>query len=354
MSGTDLELPATMDANPEPEGYVQTPGERQMSAREQIMARAVENRQAQIDADNAQAAIYTQEATDAGLNFPSDDEQEPAPRQEAEPPPRSAAPARDRAPAVAPVPGPQVRTINIDGNQYTVTDQQEAELVRLGLYAHQALQQYRPEPAAPPPEPEPAKPIADRDAIRDAVRKTQFSGEDDAVTAWETLINAVSTRMPRAPVVDQNGLINQAVSATQQRIRMEEAQQRIQDEYPDIASNPQLAFLANANNQAIMARNAQLGRQQSWIDIYREASQAVYDAIGKPRPGSDTQRQPALQAPSGNVVPLRGEVLERKRAAPRATQAIDLRSPAPAATRVPTGSEIVDQMRKARGQASMR
>ena len=104
----------------------------------------------------------------------------------------------------------------------------------------------------------------------------------------------------------------------------------------------------------ILERNVQLGRQQPWIDIYREASNTVYDAIGRPRPGSETDPSTALQAASANVVPIRSDVIERKRAAPRATQAIGLRAPAPVAPRLPSGSELVEQMRRQRGQSPLR
>lgn len=356
MSGTELEIPETLDANPAPEDTAQPQGERPLSPREIVMAAAVARRQEQMEADNAQAAIYSREATEAGLNFPQEEppDPEPAPRAREVPPASSLAPSQDRFAPVAPVApvqapaAPQVRTINIDGQQYTVTDQQADELIRLGMYANQAMRQYQPEPT---PEPEPPRPIVDAAAVRDVVRKLQFSGEDDAAAALTELITNV--RVPQAQPLDQNALVSRAISATTEHMRVVAAQEQIQREYADIATNPQLAFLANTNKDAILLRNQRAGIQQSWIDIYREASNNVYDAIGRPRPGTDPQ-QPALQAASGNVVPIRDNVLERKRAAPRATQAIDMRAPAPVAPRAPTGSEIVDKMRQQRGQASMR
>jgi hypothetical protein len=319
------------------------------------MARAVENRQAQIDADNAQAAIYDREATDAGLNFPADEEPpvEPAPRVEPPAVPRQErATPQDRPPAVAPVQlqpeQPQARVIEIDGQRFAVTPEQERELFRLGMYAGQALQQYRPEP---PPPPEPPRPLVDPEAVRETVRRMQYSGEEDAAAALTDLITGVISRVPQAPQVDPNALVNRAVAATREQTRLEEAQAMIRQEYPDIASNDQLAFLANANNQRLLAHYRQLGVQKPWIDIYREASNTVYDAIGKPRPGSDQRQQPGLQAPS-NTLP-RLEVLERKRATPKSLTSVDMRAPAPTTQQPRTGSEIVNQMRLARGLSSL-
>jgi hypothetical protein len=354
MSGTDIELPETMDANPEPEDHGTPPGDRPLTAREQIMARAVENRQAQIDADNAQAAIYDREATDAGLNFPPDEEQpvEPVPRVEPPVPRQERAPVQGRSPAAAPVQPldeqPQARVIEIDGQRFAITPEQERELFRLGMYAGQALQQYRPEP---PPPPEPPRPLVDPEAVRETVRRMQYSGEEDAAAALTDLITGVISRVPQAPQVDPNALVNRAVFATQEQMRIEAAKAKIQEEYPDIATNSQLARLANMNHQDLLAHYQRLGVQKPWLDMYREASQAVYDAIGKPRPGSDPRTQPVLQAPS-NALP-RQEVLERKRATPKSLTSVDMRAPPPTNQQPRTGSEIVNQMRLSRGLSSL-
>ena len=351
MSGTEIELPVTMDANPPPEDRGPVEGVR--TPRDDIMATIAARREEQIARDNAQAAIYDREATEAGLNYP-EDEPEPQPepvRREVSSPVRGDSAVPTPPVQVSP-PQPQVRTLVVDGQHIAVTEDQAERLIRLGMLANTALHQYQQQPVDVPP-PLPEQPVVDNEAIREAVRKIQYGGEDDAATALTELIHGVVARnVPRGPAIDPSAIVHQAVTAAQEQARVAQAQEIIRQEYPDLQSNPQLGFLANTNANIIRDHAIRTGVQKSWLDIYREASNAVYDAIGRPRPGSAPDQPSALQAAPGNVI--RPDVLERKRAAPRATQAIDMRSPAPAAPRPRTGSELVEEMRKARGQASMR
>jgi hypothetical protein len=352
MSGTELDLPQTMDANPAPEDEVAQSGDRPLTARELIMQKAVANREASIAHDNAQAAIYSQEATEAGLNFePDDPDPVPEPAARDVPPP---AQVRQATHPAAPVPVPQapsLRTLDWQGQQYTVTDDQMAELARLGMTTNVALHQYQ-QPPAETRAPEPPKPIVDPDMVRETVRKIQYGGEDDATQALADFVTNVVSRVPQSPQIDPTAIVNRAVAESRAQAQLAMDAETIRQEYRDIFEHPQREFLAKINVDAIRQRNAATGARQSDLDIYREAGNMVRDAMGQPRPGSE-QIPPALQAAS-NVVPLRQDVIERKRAAPRATQAIDMRSPAPVATRPPTGSEIVERMRQARGQSSMR
>lgn len=351
---TSFEVPETLDANPAPEDV--SPADRPLSPREQIMAGIVARREAQIEADNAQATIYDREATENGLNFQQDDP-DPEPVTEAAPASRE---PTGRQPVSTPVPvptvptQPQLRAVNIGGQEHYVTNEQADELIRLGMMANVALHQYQQQPTTVQPtrQPDPPRPLIDEARIRDTVKQMQYGGEDAAVEAFTGLVTDLMGRVPQQ--VDPNAIIHQAVSVAQQQARLEAEGVIVRQEYADIFANPQLTMLAKLNVDAIRQRNMATGRAQPDLDIYREAGNAVYDALGRSRPGSEVINPPALQAASGNVVPIRQDVIERKRNAPRATQPIDMRAPSPSAPRVPTTSEVIDQMRKARGQPSMR
>lgn len=374
MSGVTLEIPETLDANPSPEEETASPGERRPSARDKIMSEIAEKRMRQMDLENAQAAIYDREATEAGLNFPVDEPeeviQEPLPEPAArQAPQRHVAQPVEAIPTPAPVPGPvaqpsQVRTILVDGHQYSVTQEQADQLASLGMLANMALHSYQqqPEPHRQPEAvPTVARPVIDPETIRDTVKKIQYGGEDDAAAALTGLIThvlAVAPPPPQTQQIDTNAIVQRAVSMAQQQARLEADTGRIQHEYPEIFVDPQRQMLANLNVTAIRQRNMRLGQQQSELDIYREAGNAVYDALGKPRPGSELSQsviepvnEPAHQSASNVVTirPDRGDIIERKRSAPRPTQTIDTRAPSPATPRPPTGSEIVANMRRARG-----
>jgi len=352
MSDTQFDVLTTMDANPIPDGgHVQTEAERKLSPREQIVEAAVARRQAQIDADNAQAMIYDREATEAGLNFSKDDP-EPEPAEPLAASPRREAPAQDRTRTpVVPVPTqvrPEIRTFQIDGHEIALTAAQEAELVRMGLLANQAIHQYQAQPREEP-KPEPVKPIVDENAVREAVRKLQFAGEDEAVSAFSTLIQNTVANVPRESV-DQNALVARAVSEATAQARAQAQLQSdallLQQEFSDIFAHPQRKLLASMNVEAIRQRDQMTGARRPDIEVYREAGLAVREAMGLPAP-REAPTPPQTQS-------SRSDVLERKRAAPRPTQPIDMRAPAPQVARPMSASEIVDRMRQSRGQASMR
>ncbi len=344
MSDTVIELPQTMDANPGPEDAA--PGERQKSAREVMMESIAARAQEVREAEMRQGDVYDEEARHAGLAFPPEEpEVEPAPVRETAPEPQQAAP--QPTPPPAPVVH-QPRTILLDGREYAVTDQQVEELARLGMVANAALHQYREQPQPAPPQP---APLVDPNAVRDTVRKIQFGSEDEAADALLGFTTALVSRMPVAPAIDPNQIAHRVTETVRADVQLARDKQVIQDEYADIFAHPQRTFLAKINVDAIRDRNIRTGHHQSDIDVYREAGNMVRDAMGLPQPGADAAHSPALQAAP---VVVRQDVIERKRAAPRITQTVDRRAPAPEAPRAPSNSEIVDRMRVARGLPSMR
>lgn len=346
MSGTDLEVPETLDANPPPEDVAR---ERPLTAREEIMARINARREEQIQTENAQAAIYDADAREAGLAFPEDEpeltESEPVAQvtRAGAPPPRITPSLAQSAPP-SPV-APSVRSVTIDGQQYTVTEDQADQLMRLGMMANVALHQYQQpaQPSAPPPEQ--PRSVIDDERIAETVRQMQYGGEDAAREALKSLITDVVARVP-VPQIDQNAIVARAVQEARAQSQLITDGDLIRQEYPDIFSDPQRTMLAKLNVDAIRARDVATGTRRSDLEIYREAGDAVYNALGR----SKEPPQPVRETPS----PARQDRIERKRNAPRATQPIDLRAPSPAAPRPPSGSDVVEQIRLRRGQPSMR
>jgi hypothetical protein len=343
---TELELPETMHIETEADA---PPENRQLSPRELAMQAIAKRHQEAREAELRQSDVYDQEARAAGLGLPEDEPEPPPVAVEPvaqEPVGGTPAPATQDAPVPAPAAALTLRTVDIDGQQWAVSEEQYQQLARMGLLAQRALATYQPEPVAP----EPVKPIVDPERVREAAKRIQYGNEDEAAAALTELITDVAARMPATPSIDPNAIVQRATTAAMQQAQLARDTDTIRQEYADIFENPQRTLLARMNVEAIRARNAQTGRFQPEIEIYREAGNMVRDAMGQPRPGSDVS-QPALQA--ATVAP-RTEVIERKRAAPRMTQAIDRRAPQPEMPRPPSGSEIVERMRAQRGQASMR
>ena len=350
--GVTLDIPETMNANPEPEDEAPQNPKRPLSAREQIMLRAVERANEVREQELAQAAIYDTEAREAGLTFPTDEE--PSAPVQAQEPRREAITQAPEPVQLAPAPvhaAPQIRTVMLDGMQYQVTEQQFEQLANLGMVTTKALH-YQEPPAPQPalqPMATPQRPMVDPDAVREAVKKIQYGGEDEGAEALTNLITNVISHVPQAPRIDPNQLVAQAVGEAEARARLRMESDIIRQEYADIFANPQREFLAQVNVEAIRRRNAAIGQRQPDLEIYREAGNMVRTAMGTPAPSAVIPEPRQEAAPAQQPTQNRADVLERKRNAPRPTQQVDMRAPTPQATRAPTGSEIVNRMRVARG-----
>lgn len=349
---TDLELPE--DTNLEEE-HVDT--ERQPSPRDKMMAeiaaRAEEQRQLEI----AKGLEYEQEAREAGLLLVNDETEEEPETLEAEPPRHD---ERQEEHHQEP-PRPQMRTINYEGQQLQVTEQQYDELARMGMIANAALYQYQTQAQAPQAlQPQPVQqptqhhqhPLVDPDLVSETVRKIQFGGEQEGTAALSRLVSDVVSRVPQQPAINQDQIAQQAALYAQQQAKYARDAEIIRQEYGDtIFSDQQRTMLARINVDAIKHANAAAGIYRDDLDVFREAGNRVLDALNLPRPNS--QDQTAAQAAQRAAPPPRQGIVERKRAAPKQTTQIDRRSAPPTTPRAPTASEIIDRMRQSRGQVSM-
>lgn len=365
MSDTrsDIEIPPTglLPESQVDDAHQPEEGERQRTPRELAMERIAAHAEEIRQKEFAQSAIYDQDARDAGLAFAEDEPENPEPEAHQEPLHQPTAPVA--APAAQPQQqqaAPQTFAVEVDGQILHVTPDQLVHLARMGVVANQAIHQYQQQPRQPQQQaaPKPTKPIVDESRIRETVKKIQYGNEDDAAGALTSLISDVVSRAPQAPQFDPVQIANYAANVAHQRTRLETETAIIRQEYSDLFENAVRAQAAAQQVAAIRQRNVSMGQYQSDLDVYREAGNQVRAAFGMPQPGTGTQNetQPASQAASPNiVVRSRGEVERRKREAPRSTsQVIDRRSTAPEAPRPPTMSDVVESMRKQRGQSPMR
>ena len=352
------------------------PTERPLSAREIVMQNAVRRAHEQMESELAQSTIYDTDAKALGLVYPDENEPEAAPIvavapevpavpvQKTMPVSRDPVRAAPVEQVAAPVQSSGVHTILVDGREFAVTDQQYGELARLGMVANVALHQYQSQPAQPqyqaqqpqyqPEQRQQQQPdLIDPEQVKRVVRGIQFGNEDEAAAALAEYTTMVMSKAPPQQHIDTNAIVNRAVQESRNQAQLQQDTYTIQQEYSDIFANSQRTLLAKMNVDVIRARDMQMGRRQAGIDVYREAGNMVREAMVLPSP---QQQQIQEQEPAQQVaaVVARQDVIERKREAPRRTQSIDVRVPAPQAQRAPTGSEIVDRMRAQRGQQSNR
>lgn len=349
---TEIHVPETMHISGEEEQH--PAGERKLSPRDEMMARIAAKAEERRGQEIAQGAIYDAEARERGEALPG--EYEPAVEPEPMPEPEEeSAPAlvvaEPQAPQPTPAPvAPSLHTIQLpDGRIAQVTDEQFAQLAHIGAVAGMAMMQ----PPAPPPAPvePPRQSVAlDDGKIRETVQRIQFGSPDEGAAALGGLIRDVVAQVPQPQQIDPRILEDNVARrvAAEQQMRADAA--TIQQEFPAIFADPLKRQEAHAWVEALKLRDQRLNRPRSDLDIYREAGTLVYNQHNLPRPGSE---QPAASQAAPTVQPRAG-VEERKRAAPRNTQPVDRRAPAPSAPRAPSNSDVVEWMRASRHQASMR
>lgn len=341
---TELEIPETGLIDDQPAEPVAPAPDRPQNPRDVIAAKiAARYEEQQRAAEIAYGEQLSRDAAERDAPPPAQEPPEAAPEPVAasEPAPDPAAPTQ-----APPAPEqPQLRTVMVGGQPIQVTEEQLYRLASDGAYANLALQQNR-QPAQPQPAPAPVQqPYAlDRDKAREIHHRLSYGNEEEGIAAlqeWHSLLPA-----PSAPQVDPQVIAAQAAQAAYDRIRLENDLNTIGQEFPEIFGNRSLSFAATAHLVELRQRDAMLGIQRPPIEQYREAANMVRQAF-PPAP----QSQPAVgTSPVIQAAPT-PDRLERKRAAPRQPAPVSrVASLGDDTPRAPTGSEIVNQIRKARHQ----
>src|SRR6185503_9463867 len=271
---TELEVPQTMHMDPDhnADPAPQKEGERQLTARERMMADIARHAQEHREQEEALGAEYDREARDRGEALPpSTFEREPvveaaqeheAPAVEPIEPPQVAASAAQPAPA-----HPALRHIVIDGQQIAVTDEQFAQLAQMGALAARNLTQ-QPMPAAvPEPVAPPAPSVAvDEARILQTVQNLQFGSTDEAKAALSALIQVVVRQVPQAPHIDQQRLVAEAEQRAVQRIAAEQTHALVRQEYPEIFKDQGLMALAQQRVHQLSQNALATGRRVNDLD----------------------------------------------------------------------------------------
>ena len=306
--------------------------------REEMMAKIAARAEEQRNNELALAEVYAADARErAGLDDHT--HEEPA---ASEP-----APVRVAAPSDPVADKPTLRTVTLNNGQtFNVTDEQYAQLAHMGAMAA-AQQAPVPvhQPVYQPPAPE-RRPTISAEEAKELARRISYGSDDDGAQAIQQLIERVTVP---AQQIDPAALVNEATQRIRSQMTLEQNLARINDEFPEVFGNHTLARLAAIELHDIRTRDAALGVRRDDLDSYREACNTVRNALAPKQSQSEGPKPTA--AVQAAPQPDR---LERKRAAPRqptaATRTASMASEAP---RFKTGSEIVDQMRRARAQSSM-
>lgn len=352
---TELEVPTTVQIDTPPEEGV-VAREKAVNPRDAVMAAAMKGRLRQLEAEITYGQDMLGDAQAPMENPPS---------KEAAPPLQEEAPAvitSEAPPVVAPAPSAG-RVIKVDGREIQVTDEDLIRLAQTGLSSQQryqeaarmrqeaeAMMRGMQQQPAPPQQQAVQQQVAqqqeqmlDAETAKAIARRISYGSEDEQAQAILELSQRLAQpSRPQGPSPEEIAqyAIQQAVPQAIARIQFDNNIQTIGQEFADIFNDRGLSLLtADLVNQK-RAIDAQLQRQRPDMELYREAGAEIRARYITP-----------LQATPGPQVPT--DKVERKREAPKPLVPTS-RVAKLSETREPSPADIVEAMRKARGQPSLR
>lgn len=361
-----VDPPAPLDDAPVPVGLgtepeETPPAERPLSRHDAQMAAIVEHRRQRLDAERAEGraqGMADQEPVGAA-GAPVDAQIVPAAPEA--PDPASPAPAPSNEPA-APV---RTHKILVRGNEIMMSDDDMRRAAELGVesearirHADQVLQEARrlaaasgqpipsagPSPPAAPPQAQPQAPSdSDRDAMRELARELLYGDEEKVVDA----LHRVVTRQPAQPV-DPEAVARDVYARVNSSLGVRSDLQTFGSEYPEIVNDPRLATLTADHVQQLRKHYETTGSPRAELALFREAGDATRQFVAEMRAG-DRLAPPTPDpnpAPAPQPGPSRITVKRNTPQAPAAAAAPQT----PTAPREKTAHELVNDMRRQRGQ----
>lgn len=323
---------------------------------------------------------------------PPNPNDEPAPQDPAAASPQAqAAPVAQapaaQAPAQAPAPNqlPDRIPVLIGGQELQISREELVSLAQRGLQAtqiHSEAAQMREHaqrmigagqqaPQAPQqqvraqPAPQTHAPVVDEATAREISRRLNYGTEQEQAQAIAELGNvinrAAAQQAPQQPQINPQELVQNVTRQVIGTIQHQNNLQNIASEYRDVFEQAPLSYAAGYMANVIAQRDAAMGRPRPQIETFREALNAIRAQYIAPRTSVDpalgaghapANNPPAPQAATTPVAQQMSDRIERKRAAPQPPVAANVRSRGEPERKFPSNSEIVSQMRKARGQSA--
>ncbi len=348
-----------------------TEPERKLSRRDQQMADIVAARQRRIEQEQ-------EYARQAGLG--AEPEPEPAAAGQDAPEPPVAIPAAPQAspqpaPAAAPAsPAPSAeppRTVKITvrGRELDITEAEARRAAEIGVEAEarfrQAEQLYQEAlrlraptdssaghsspPAATPATPQAPPPGLAEDEALEIARAIQYGDEKEVADAVRRI---TAQRQAAQPAIDPAAIAREVHERVGTQLRLEQDLHTFSTEYSDIVQDAPLTVIAAQYVQQLRNHYIQTQTPVAELDLFRQAGQLVREDVRRWAGGAaQPDPQPATPAPQPAPAASSGDsartIIKRNTpSAPAAAGAIA----SPSAPRPKTGTDIVNDFRRARGQ----
>ncbi len=282
---------------------------------------------------------------------------------------------------------PDVIPVNISGTVMNIGRDQLLQLASTGLQAQQVMQdasrmredaqrlvgagQQTPQQAQPQQpraqqNPQDVQPAFDATKAKAIAQRISYGSEDEQAQALVDLGNviqqAVTQQLQGAQgrQIDPNAIVQQATHQVMALQQQHQTLNTIAEEFKDVFADASLSYAAGYEANLAQMNDARMGRQRPQIEVFREVLSGIRNRYIAPRgTGNQSQQNPGTgQAPAQSVqsaTPVAQQMsdrIERKRTAPQPPVAANVRSKGAPEKRYPTNSEIVSQMRKARGQSA--
>lgn len=248
---------------------------------------------------------------------------------------------------------PKKRLITIGTQLFELTDAEIEQLAQRTLYAENQARQSQPQPQQqvqqPPQQQQLQQPINEQ--LKEIARRISYGSEDESAKALGDFANltAAMARQNNGPTPEQIADVATARAAAQ--IRFENNLGAISSEYKDVFESRSKSIVAADKVGTLRQKYAMLNIQKTDLELYREAC-------------SDTRQEFTTQSSTTEIVnknkqaaqPVTAVVnstrIERKRAAPQPASAVNKVQALHESNPNPTGSDVVQAMRKARGQSA--
>lgn len=249
---------------------------------------------------------------------------------------------------------PSKKKYIIAGQQVELTEDELAGLASRTVQAEHRLQQIPQQPIYQQPfQPQQVLPQVQQppeidSRLKDIARKITYGSEEESTKALGELVGLTAglVQRPQGPTPDQ--IVQAAVAQTTAQLQFKQNLDTIASEYKDVFEKRSATLVAADHVNSLRNRYATIGIQKPDVELYREACELTREEFGL-KSSTASQNGEKKIAASPNL----GSKLERKRAAPQPAAPAHKISHADPAKSAPTGSDIVANMRKSRGQAAL-
>ena len=326
-----------------------------VNPRDAIMKSIYEGRAKQFKDELEYAATISHGGT---MQSASDEEQQPAaeeqPKEENKT--ESEKPAEQPAAAAGDQQPPERKPYVINGQTVQLSVEELALLANRAIQQQQHLiygqqQQMRQAPAQQPQQvqqPQVRPELVAPDRLREIVRKITYGSEDESVRALQDFAEHTAQSVQRSLGPTPEQIAGYAAQTALAQVQFQTNLDTIAREFPDVFEKRSATLVAADYVNSLRNRYQMLGVPKPDIELYREACQLTRGEFGKQQ---QEQQQTSTRATPA-AVQVSSTKVERKRAAPQPPAPVSKVLPAQQ-ERVKTGSDIVNSMRKSRGQSAM-